>query len=407
VQVSNNADFSIEHHFAGSDVSLKLSPFYRYTTNQLVSVALGPNFASGINAGTQETKGVELAIQKGDPSRNGLSGQFSYTYTDAKIKYSTLANGTNTVDALNNYIIAYNQLTSFCHDHPTDARCGNMTAAAAANVAPCYDPTTQTPFGNAPASCGSPTDIANPYYAAPVQSLLDRNGWYQTYANNPPYSAPDTVSAGAFGPNEFAAWLNYRHDKFAVTVTTQLNQGALYGSPTSIIGLDPRTCGQNEAAAGAVSGSSPYAQNADYQSCLASSSTPSGSLAIPNPLTGTFDSMGQYREPWQFNLGAQLSYDISPRVNATLTLANVVQTCFGGTGGAWTKAYKPNNFDCGWGPNYSDYIGSQPGAGFFYGASGSDPANGTAGYPNWMNQPYLPLWGALPFQAYLQVQVRL
>ncbi len=36
--------------------------------------------------------------------------------------------------------------------------------------------------------------------------------------------------------------------------------------------------------------------------------------------------------------------------------------------------------------NGQTYIGNQPGAGFFYGASGHDPANGTAGYPGVFNQ---------------------
>ena len=405
VQTSNNVDFSIEHQINGTDMSFKITPFYRYTTNQLVTVALGSNFASGVNAGTQKTSGVEVAFQKGDPSRNGLSGQLSYTYTNAKIKYSTLANGTNTVDVLNSYIIAYNQLTSFCKNNPSDPRCGNMTATAASNISPCYAANPGSLPANAPASCSDTTAIGNPYYNAPVQGLLDRNGWYQTYANNPPYTAPGDV-VGAFGPNSFQGWLNYKHDRLSVSINGMLNQGALYGSPTAIVGLDPRFCTQNEAAAGAVASNSPYAQNADYQSCFASGYTSSGYLAIPNPETGKFDSMGQYREPWQFNLGAQLSYDISPRVNATLTLANVVQTCFGGNGGSWTKVYKPSHYDCGWAGN-SSYIGSQPGAGFFYGASGKDAANGTAGYPNWMNQPYAPLWGALPFQAYVQVQYRL
>jgi hypothetical protein len=255
-----------------------------------------------------------------------------------------------------------------------------------------------------------------------VQGLLDRNGWYQTYANNPPYRAPGDI-IGAFGPNEFAGWLNFKHDKFAATLTAQLNQGANYGSPTAIVGLDPRFCGQNQgptvqigtdsngnpvyAGAGVQPAGSPYAQNADYQSCFASAYTNSGYLAIPNPETGKFDAVGQYQEPWYLNLGGQLSYEISPKVTATLTLANVMNRCFGGTGGSWTKAYKPNAYDCGWVGNGGSYIGSQPGAGFFYGASGNDPANGTAGYSPLFNQPYAPVWGALPFQAYLQLQVKI
>ena len=80
-------DQSVRHRFAGQQLRL------------------------GINAATQRTEGVELAVQKGDPTRNGLSGQLSYTYTNAKIKYSTLANGTNTIDMINGYITQFNALT--------------------------------------------------------------------------------------------------------------------------------------------------------------------------------------------------------------------------------------------------------------------------------------------------------
>ena len=111
VQTSNNYDLSYEKHLKGTDWTFKVSPFFRWTTNQLVTVSLGGNFASGINAATQQTAGVELAVQKGDPTRNGLSGQLSYTFTSAKIKYSTLANGSNAIDVINSYISVFNALT--------------------------------------------------------------------------------------------------------------------------------------------------------------------------------------------------------------------------------------------------------------------------------------------------------
>ena len=111
VQTSNNYDLSYEQHLKGTDWTFKLSPFFRWTTNQFVTVSLGNNFASAINAATQQTAGVELAVQKGDPTRNGLSGQLTYTFTNAKIKYSTLANGSNAIDIINSYISLFNALT--------------------------------------------------------------------------------------------------------------------------------------------------------------------------------------------------------------------------------------------------------------------------------------------------------
>jgi hypothetical protein len=117
--------------------------------------------------------------------------------------------------------------------------------------------------------------------------------------------------------------------------------------------------------------------------------------------------MGQFQEPWQLNVGALIHYDLSPKVTANLSLTNIYNTCFGGSSTPWQKAFKPNRWVCGYYPNASSFIGTQPGAGFFYGASGSDPANGKSPYPASFNYPFYPFSGALPFQAYLDVQVRL
>jgi hypothetical protein len=140
--------------------------------------------------------------------------------------------------------------------------------------------------------------------------------------------------------------------------------------------------------------------------------TVSGDLAIPNPYTGKFDNLGQFQNPWQLNIGALLRYDISPRITANLALSNIYNWCFGGSNTAWQKAYKPNTITCGYGSGNSNYVGplsGQPGfgGGFFYGSSPTSAANGSPTYPNAFNFPYVPVNGALPFQAYLTVQIKL
>jgi hypothetical protein len=398
VQVSNNYDLSYEKHFANTDISMKLSPFYRWTTNQLVTISLGGNFASAINAATQKTAGVELALQKGDPSRNGLSGQLSYTFTSAKIKYSTLANGSNGIDIINNYISAFNKLTKGGGGSP-------YYCAPQTNNPNKQGKGPNGTNGGTQQYCGSGyAPIANPYYHEGEQGLLDRNGWYDTYPNEPPQATPDEGTS-AISPNVFAGFLNFKHDKFTATVNAILNQGTSYGSPLSVIGLDPRTCSSNQSGIAGVA--KQYAAAADFQSCGFSSFVASGNLAIPDPQTGTFDNVGQYREPWQLNVGMQFGYDVTPRIHLTATLANVLNTCFGGSAESWTAKYNPNNIVCAYTGNGQTYIGNQPGAGFFYGASGHDPANGTAGYPGVFDQPFQPLSGALPFQVYFNAQIRL
>ena len=401
VQTSNNADFSWEQRLNGTDVTFKVSPFYRYTTHQSVSVPLGPNFASAVNLGTQRSMGVEFQVQKGDPTRDGLSGAISYTYTDAKIRYENAPNGFNAIDTLNNYIQAYNALTK-------GPKCyTNTLAINAATGAPYVASSAADP------NCTNPDSIVNPYSGLPQQKLLARDGWYPTFPNAPPEDAPAQAGASAISPNFFTGWLNYKHGRFAIAPNFVLAQGQQYGEPTSIYGLDPRTCTDNQAGANGVTPpvagvGAQYGQYANYYSCGASLATESGYLAIPDPYTGSFDGVGQYREPWTFNVGAMLRYDISPKVTATLNLANLYNTCFGGSSTSWSKAFPANNYVCG----YTDFnayawTGTQPGAGFFYGASPTDPANGTVPFSKALLYPYSTVSGALPFQAYLQVQVKL
>jgi hypothetical protein len=391
-QTSNNVDFSLEKRLHGTDISFKLSPFYRYTTNQLNSIAIGPNFVSALNVGTQRSQGVEFEIQKGDPSKNGFAGAISYTYTNARIKFSNLSNGRNTIDPLNDYIKYYNALTS--------------AGGGSACYQPGYIGGVPNPAAGQPVACGG-TAIANPYYNSAPQPLLDRNGWYETYPNNDPYQPADGQST-AIAPNVFAGYLNWKHDRLTITPTFQLNQGTDYGTPVDVYGLDPRYCGGNQANGGpnVYTGSTfgPLATttpgNANYLTCGPSAITGNGFLAIPNPQTGTFDSLGQYTQPWQFNLGLAASYELSNKVKATLTLANLYNRCFGGSTTSWSSAFKPSSLVCGYGTNGSFYQSN-----FYNGSGPNDAVNGTL--PKVLQEPFAPFGPGLPFQAYFEVQIKL
>ncbi len=344
-----------------------------------------------------------MAIQKGDPSRDGLSGQLSYTYTKALMQYGNLPNGTNAIDYLNDYIKAFNALTS------------------AGGGAQCYGAGSSATPG-APTSCSDPTAIRNPYYNESVQPLLKRDAYYAEYPNEPPNDPTDDPGSTAITPHMFAGWIQYKHGRWAIAPNFELQAGTYYGAPTDTYGVDPRNCAQNEAAAtgptGAhiVSAGSPTAQYPDFLSCGASTVVQSGFLAIPNPYTGKMDGMGQFQQPWQFNMGALIRYDVSPRVTASLTLTNIVNYCFGGSKTPWSSKFGPNSYVCGYGMNngyFGNYVGPLPGqagfgGGFYYGASPTAAENGSPVYAPAFNYPWQPLiGGALPFQAYLEVQIKL
>ena len=230
----------------------------------------------------------------------------------------------------------------------------------------------------------NPTDyIYNPYYGynitqAQLNSEFPLTGYYPTYANFFPYALQTGDGSTIIAPNVFSSWVSWKKNKFQATLTGNLWEGTQYGAPTEIAGTNPTSCTANQGFTGIVPGS----QNADYQTCASS-------IAIPNPSSGQFDNIGQYRNPWQLNLGAQLGYDFTPRVRGTILFANILNACFGGSAEPWTAAYAPNSVICAYAPN-STYIGATPGAGYFYGNSGHSSANGSGTYPKLFDQAYAP-----------------
>lgn len=372
-QFSNNYDISYERHFKGTDMSMKLTPYYRYATNQLITVDVPTLLASpSLNAGTEISSGVELQFTKGDFTRNGLAGVFSYTYLNSKERWNNYQNTPiNAVDTYNQYIQEFNALTK------------------AGGGSRCY-----TTAGDGTPAKGCPGGaILNPYYNSAPQPLFDKNAYYVT-----------GLDYAYLSPNVFALVVNYKHDKFSITPALTLNQGAPYGNPADFQGVDPRTCTANQASIG-VSGGPPHAP--DYTSCSLAA-TPSGTLYIPNPATGKFDNFGAYTQPWQFNMGLQMHYDVSPRVAANVTIANLVNACFGGSDTSWSRQYPASSQVCGYGANLF-YVSN-----YYNGASPNDvKANGVP-LNQFFSQPFVPTYGdvnsynyPLPLNVYLQLQVKL
>lgn len=378
-QFSNNYDFSWEQHFKGTDIAFKVTPYYRWATNQLYetvnlpSLGVSPSF----NAGTLRVDGVEFQVTKGDFDKNGLSGNFSYTYTNGSEMWGNYPDSNiGPVDQFNQDIQEFNALT------------------AAGGGSQCY---TNRGNGTRDPSCG-PASIRNPYYGMSPQPTLALHGWY-TPGLELPYLSPNT----------FALVLNYRRGKFAFTPAMSLQEGTTYGSPADVQGIDPRACTSNQRSVHSPT-NNPLAP--DYTSCgfaLTADGTVPGNLYIPNPQTGSFDTFGQFRQPWQFNLGIQMSYDVSPRVTVKGLIANLVNTCFGGSSEPWTAAYPPNGQICAYSSN-TFYNGGH----YYNGSSPNDvAANGVKENP-YFAQSFVPSFGdpfslnfPLALNMYFSVQVKL
>ncbi|HEY1653631.1 MAG TPA: TonB-dependent receptor [Candidatus Tumulicola sp.] len=401
---SINYDISWEHHFKGTAMSFKLTPFLRQTQNQIQNFFLDQKtaFVSGLNVGDQRSQGVEFQFQDGDFSRNGFAGQLSFAYTNSYIHYGSLPSGlygTSVIAGTNQAISEYNAYTAACAPGGAYAGkigpnhvplCGVATNGAGTTVAaaPCY-----STAGVAVYHCTA-ADIGNPYWNNP-QPMIDPGTAFPTFDIFP----GGIGSAGAAYGVPYAASLvlNYKHDKWAVTPSLSFAGGGKYGVPQTNPGVNPAACTAVLPGVTGFNGGGRY----DSLSC------PAALTAIPDTYTGVFDPLGSFTQPNFLGLNLQLTYDVSPRLSLTGVLANLVNTCWGGTKAPWTST---NGNVCG-------YAAGGFGSEIFPVGNFANPAgfHGSIVQPL-VKYPYNPLFGPFnqdgnstktPFQFYVTANIKI
>jgi TonB dependent receptor/Carboxypeptidase regulatory-like domain/TonB-dependent Receptor Plug Domain len=386
-EVSNNYDFSLEHQFKG-DVAVKLTPFLRKTQNQIQQFYLDQktSFVSGLNVGRQTSQGVELEVDKGDFARNGWAGRFSFTYTNSYINYTKTPNGSNVVDGINQGIQGYNAYTSFCASNPNDARCGKIST---------YDPKTNpvsaaacfTATGAPDPTCAAGS-VANPYWNAPVQALLDPNAKYPTFDTFPAGVGSSYATYGAPYVSTFI--VQYKHDKLALTPALQFSGGAKFGAPNNLPGVSPDTCA---ALAAATTANDPRYPYGGAGGAFDATSCGDFSQSIPNPVTGRFDALGQYTQPSIVQVHLQASYDVSKRITLVSNFSNLYSRCFGGSK---TSFSVPGA--CGYGLLFGQSGGINPiGNGY----------NPGAPLQPFVSAPYAPSFNVFPFNMYFEARIKI
>ncbi|HEX3465311.1 MAG TPA: TonB-dependent receptor [Candidatus Elarobacter sp.] len=383
--VANNYDFSFEHQF-NRDTSVKLTPFLRSTQDQIQQFYLDQktNFVSGLNVGRQTSQGFEFELDKGDFSRNGWAGRLTYTYTNSLIKYQR-SNGISVIDNFNDAITAYNSYTragggSACYTPAvTDPVTGNVTTPAA--MAP------GCPAGS----------IANPYYNAPIQPLMDPNASYIPYDLFPAGvgSAPVT-QYGA--PHVATLLVQYKHGPLSITPALQFSGGVRYGVPLSNPGLDPFGCsivagsGQSAVLPGTTTNDPRYPYGAGGGSPI--NAAQCGTLgAIPNIYTGRFDNIGAFVAPNNIQLHTQVSWDVNKRVTLVGNFANIVNRCFGGTKVAFAISQA-----CAYIPTYGAGSGPTPVGNVFNPGDNPQP---------FLRTPYDPIFSGFPFNMYFEARIKI
>ncbi len=333
---SGQYDLSLEQHLHGTDMSFKLTPFFTWVQGWQQQSFIGAGFVTQVPVGVNRDEGVEFQFNKGDFSRNGLSGLLAFTYTSSKVQFQNYPVGSgfvsNGTTVLNQAIQQYNLLTK------------------AGGGSPCYQAATavacSTPNGKI--AKGFDT-ILNPYYGQPSQGLINPNGWYNPYSTQ---VAPNLYGFlnSYIAPYTSALVLNWRQNKLAITPSINFQSGTFYGSPVDVNGVDPRTCQVNSAASGItkLSPKTPPLQ-CNYLYALGASVSTFGYLYIPNPQTGTF-AFDNIEQPDSVVGNLQLTYDVSPRIRLTVLGTNLFHACFGGTPEPWTAAYPPSNVFCAYTP---------------------------------------------------------
>jgi hypothetical protein len=208
-------------------------------------------------------------------------------------------------------------------------------ASAPNTAAPCY-----TTGGAADPTCAA-GDVANPYWNAPVQQLLDPNANYPVYDTFP-------GGIGAGGYSQFGApfigtlLVQYKHGPLAITPALQFFGGIRYGVPLSTPGVAPDSC--TGVLGSAITGDPRYGYGAPggspYNAATCATASPNSgvSLAIPDPYTKAFDGVGAFVAPNQVLLHMQVTYQASKRLTLVANLANIYDRCFGGTKVAFAVA---------------------------------------------------------------------
>ncbi len=374
--VANNYDFSYEHQFQG-DTSVKLTPFLRKTQDQIQQFYLDQktSFVSGLNVGRQTSQGLEFELDKGDFSRNGFAGRLTFTYTNSYINYTKLGGGLSVVDGFNQAISSYNAYTR------------------GGGGAPCYTLGHTNAAGNLVPGVADPAcaagSVANPYYNAPTQSLMDPNGNYATFSLLPGgIGGAPVTSYGA--PFVTTLLMQYKKGPLAITPALQFSGGARYGVPESTPGINPEQC--LGTIAGSPNGDPRYPYGAPGGAPFDAATCAAGAV-IPNPFSGRFDTIGAFVAPNTIQLHTQITYDVNKRVTLVGNFANIVNRCWGGT-----KVPFAVNHACGYAPTYGAGSGPQP--------------IGNAFNPGWNVQPILatpydPVFPGFPFNMYFEARIKL
>ena len=325
---STNYDLSLEHEFNGG-LSAKVTPFYRNTRNQILSIPFNPqspSFVTGDNFGNAQIKGAEFTLQRPVASASGIGGTINATFTNTKIRFNVPRGGTTSfIDVLN---------------------------------------------GTSAGNCATPILLASGTTGLPNSGICGYNNYYHTsYAMLDPkglYSPSFVMAPTSTGPSYDVAWtINFtpeiKEAGFDLLVPFAYSSGSPYGDALQFPDAHCNVPGPSTAAG-------------NYSGCIP---LPAGITAKyggngPDPYTNAFDGPGSLKGPSWWTLGVAVSHDIGHNLKASVLGTNLV-TGVHNQGYAWEQPTQQNNVSYG---DNSFYSAAPLGA---FTSFGPNPATGYYG----------------------------
>jgi len=344
---STNYDLSFEHEFNGG-ISAKITPFYRDTRNQILSIPFNPqspSFVTGDNFGNAHISGFEFLTQRNIAGASGIGGTLALTYTDTKVRFNVPNGGrTSFINVLNG--------------------------------------TDQAGVCQGTGICGYNAAYGTNY------ALLDPKGYY----------APSFVMAAtSTGQSYDVAWVvnftpEIKSNGFDVLVPFSYSSGSPYGDALQ---FPDNHCPYSNATIGGppVYTVSPNANTG----CKAAPTDAAGNITGlyygrngPDPYTNTFDGPGSLKGPSWWTVNLVVSHDIGRNLKASILGTNLLSGV-SNHGYAWEQPTSQKNISYG---DNSFYSSAPLGA---FSNPGPNPANGYYGNNYY---PYSSA-GILPYQDWI------
>ena len=334
---STNYDISFEHEFNGG-ISAKITPFYRDTRNQILSIPFNPqspSFVTGDNFGNAHISGFEFLTQRNIVGPSGIGGTLALTYTDTKVRFNVPNGGrTSFINVLNG-----TDANGVCQG---TGICG-YNAAYGTNYA-----------------------------------LLDPKGYY----------APSFVMAPtSTGPSYDVAWVinftpEFKSNGFDVYVPFSYSSGSPYGDALQF--PDPHC--------------PPGVPSNANTGCIP---VPVGRTFYggngPDPYTNTFDGPGSLKGPSWWTVNLAISHDIGHNLKASILGTNLL-TGVSNHGYAWEQPTSQHNISYGDNSFYSSApLGAFTG---LNGPGANIPPNPGTGYYGNNYYPYASA-GIVPYQDWV------